>query len=148
MSAYGSDFNYDFHVSFTKDEVAAGQLDYNYGMREFASEEAPGASVFYKDGTGTVFHTYSGYARGLDMLIGAYNYFDLVPKGRDEDGLAFTMAWVRHHDRYGGQVSQSNIKPLQGRGSGRSSDAAFSKAGSLFLSQCRKVRSDPDARLL
>jgi predicted dithiol-disulfide oxidoreductase (DUF899 family) len=56
--------------------------------------------VFYKDGTGDVFHTYSSYARGLDILVGTYNYLDLVPKGRDEDGLAFTMAWVRHHDRY------------------------------------------------
>jgi predicted dithiol-disulfide oxidoreductase (DUF899 family) len=70
-------------------------------MREFGTEEAPGTSVFYKDETGDIFHTYSSYARGNDMLIGAYNYLDLVPKGRDEDALAFTMAWVRHHDRYG-----------------------------------------------
>ena len=92
-------------------------MEYNYEKREFSMEEAPGASVFYKDGAGDVFHTYSSYARGLDMLIGAYNYFDLMRKGRDEDGLAFTMAWVRHHDGYGGQALQSSIKPLRDRGS-------------------------------
>jgi predicted dithiol-disulfide oxidoreductase (DUF899 family) len=101
VSSYENDFNYSYHVSFTKDEMAKGKVYYNYAMTEFGSEEAPGISVFYKDGTGDVFHTYSAYARGGDILIGAYNYLDLVPKGRDEDSLAFTMAWVRHHDRYG-----------------------------------------------
>jgi predicted dithiol-disulfide oxidoreductase (DUF899 family) len=71
-----------------------------YAETEFPSEEAPGAIVFYKDGTGAVFHTYSSYARGLDILVGAYNFLDLAPKGRDEDGLKFTMAWIRHHDKY------------------------------------------------
>jgi predicted dithiol-disulfide oxidoreductase (DUF899 family) len=69
-------------------------------MAPFPSEEGPGASVFYKDRNGDIFHTYSTYGRGLDILVGAYNFLDLAPKGRDEDGLAFTMAWVRHHDRY------------------------------------------------
>jgi len=101
VSSYGNDFNRDYHVSFTKDEMAKGKVYYNYEMQEFGAEEAPGASVFYKDATGEVFHTYSTYARGGDILLGAYNYLDLTPKGRDEDGLAFTMAWVRHHDRYG-----------------------------------------------
>jgi predicted dithiol-disulfide oxidoreductase (DUF899 family) len=96
-------------VSFTKDEMAKGAVDYNFDAREFPSEEAPGISVFYKDERGEVFHTYSSYARGLDLLVGAYNYLDLAPKGRDEDALVFTMAWVRHHDRYG-----------DGTGSGRS----------------------------
>ncbi len=100
VSSYGNDFNHDYHVSFTKDEMAKGKVYYNYTMQEFGSEEAPGASVFYKDATGDVFHTYSSYARGLDILVGAYNYLDLAPKGRDEDALAFTMAWVRHHDKY------------------------------------------------
>jgi predicted dithiol-disulfide oxidoreductase (DUF899 family) len=101
VSSYGSDFNSDYHVSFTKDDLAKGKTYYNYDLRESQSEgEAPGTSVFYKDGTGNIFHTYSAYARGLDMLVGAYNYLDLVPKGRDEDGLPFTMDWVRHHDRY------------------------------------------------
>jgi predicted dithiol-disulfide oxidoreductase (DUF899 family) len=101
VSSYGSDFNADHHVSFTTDEMARGKVEYNYEMTEFPSEEAPGISAFYKDGDGTVFHTYSAYARGLDMLVGAYNVLDLAPKGRDEAGLPWTMAWVRHHDRYG-----------------------------------------------
>jgi predicted dithiol-disulfide oxidoreductase (DUF899 family) len=100
VSSFGNDFNRDYHVSFTKDEMASGNVAYNYSMTEFPSEEAPGASVFYKDATGNIFHTYSSYGRGLDILLGAYNFLDLAPKGRDEDGLAFTMSWVRHHDRY------------------------------------------------
>jgi predicted dithiol-disulfide oxidoreductase (DUF899 family) len=100
VSSNGSDFNFDYHVSFTKDELAKGAVGYNYSAAKFPRDEAPGISVFYKSADGDVFHTYSSYARGLDTLIGAYNYLDLVPKGRDEDGLAFSMAWVRHHDRY------------------------------------------------
>jgi len=100
VSSYANDFNYDYHVSFTKEEQAKGQVYYNYGMQTFPSEEGPGTSVFYKDGAGHTFHTYSSFGRGLDMLIGAYNWLDLVPKGRDEGGLAHTMAWVRHHDKY------------------------------------------------
>jgi predicted dithiol-disulfide oxidoreductase (DUF899 family) len=101
VSSYGSEFNHDYQVSFTKDEMAKGKVYYNYEMQPFGAEEGPGASVFYKDAAGTIFHTYSTYARGLDILVGAYTFLDLVPKGRDEDGLTFTMAWVRHHDRYG-----------------------------------------------
>jgi predicted dithiol-disulfide oxidoreductase (DUF899 family) len=101
VSSYENDFNRDYHVSFTDDEMAQGEVYYNYGMEQFPSEEAPGISVFYKDPDGAVFHTYSAYARGLDMLVGAYNYLDLAPKGRDEAALPWTMAWVRHHDRYG-----------------------------------------------
>jgi len=101
VSSYGNDFNFDYHVSFTKDEMAKGKVYYNYDKNEFPSDEGPGTSVFYKDGTGDIFHTYSAYARGLDMLVGAYNYLDLVPKGRDEAELPWTMAWVRHHDKYG-----------------------------------------------
>ncbi len=101
ISSHGNDFNFDYHVSFTKQEMAKGKVYYNYEMEEFGSEEAPGVSVFHKDATGGIFHTYSAYARGLDLLVGAYNYLDLVPKGRDEAGLPWTMAWVRHHDKYG-----------------------------------------------
>ena len=101
VSSFGSDFNHDYHVSFTPDEMAKGPVYYNYQDQKFGSEEAPGASVFYRDGDGHIFHTYSSYGRGLDILIGAYNFLDLVPKGRDEDKLDYTMAWVRHHDRYG-----------------------------------------------
>ena len=98
VSSYGTDFNFDYRVSFTKDEMSRGEVDYNYGLQKFPSEEAPGASVFYKDAAGEVFHTYSCYARGLDILVGTYNFLDLVPRGRDEG--TNTMAWVRHHDRY------------------------------------------------
>jgi predicted dithiol-disulfide oxidoreductase (DUF899 family) len=99
VSSYGSDFNYDFHVSFTKDQLAQGKVEYNYDTVE-GYDELPGLSVFYRDENGAVFHTYSAYARGLDMLVGAYNYLDLAPKGRDEADLPSTMEWVRHHDRY------------------------------------------------
>ena len=101
VSSHGNSFNHDYHVSFTPDEMAKGPVYYNYQSQKFPSEEAPGASVFYRDGDGHIFHTYSAYGRGLDILIGAYNFLDLVPKGRDEDKLDYTMAWVRHHDRYG-----------------------------------------------
>lgn len=101
VSSFGSDFNFDYHVSFSKDEKAKGKVEYNYRLMEFPSEEAPGASVFYKNEDGEIFHTYSTYTRGLDILIGTYNFLDLTPKGRDEDGmLPHAMAWVRHHDRY------------------------------------------------
>jgi predicted dithiol-disulfide oxidoreductase (DUF899 family) len=99
VSSFGSEFNFDFHVSFTKDELATGKVDYNYDMAE-GHDELPGASVFYKDPGGAVFHTYSAYARGLDILIGAYNWLDLTPKGRDEGDLPWSMAWVRRHDEY------------------------------------------------
>ena len=100
VSSHGNDFNRDYHVSFTKDEIAKGAMEYNYQIQRFPSEEAHGASVFVKDSSGEVFHTYSAYARGIDLLNTAYNFLDLVPKGRDEEELEFTQAWVRHHDRY------------------------------------------------
>ncbi len=102
VSAFGTEFNYDYGVSFTPEQRAQGKVLYNYSMTEFPSEEGPGASVFSKDESGEIYHTYSAYARGLDILVGTYNFLDLVPKGRDEDGLGFSMAWVRHHDKYEG----------------------------------------------
>ena len=99
VSAHGTDFNHDFHVSFTDEEVAKGEVYYNYGMQEFPSEEAPGLSVFARS-RDQIYHTYSTYGRGLDVLIGTYNILDLVPKGRDEDS-EMTMSWVRYHDSYG-----------------------------------------------
>jgi predicted dithiol-disulfide oxidoreductase (DUF899 family) len=102
VSSFGTDFNHDFHVSFTPEEKASGKVAYNYSMAEFPSEEAPGLSAFAKDETGAVFHTYSAYARGLDILVGAYNFLDMAPKGRDEDALPWSMAWVRRHDEYAG----------------------------------------------
>jgi predicted dithiol-disulfide oxidoreductase (DUF899 family) len=100
VSSFGNDFNFDYHVSASPQEKASGEAFYNYELTTFPSEERPGASVFYKNAAGDVFHTYSSYGRGLDMLIGAYQFLDLAPKGRDEAGLAWSMAWVRHHDRY------------------------------------------------
>jgi predicted dithiol-disulfide oxidoreductase (DUF899 family) len=99
VSSHGSDFNYDFHVSFTPEEKAGGEVEYNYVKGGFPSEEAPGLSAFVKDGN-AVFHTYSTYGRGLDIIIGAYNMLDLAPKGRNEGGLPWSMAWVRRHDEY------------------------------------------------
>ena len=98
VSSFGSDFNFDYGVSFAGDS----KRSYNYGtFDEFPSEEGPGASVFYKDAEGQIFHTYSTYGRGLDILLTTYNYLDLTPKGRDEEGMVpHAMAWVRHHDRY------------------------------------------------
>jgi predicted dithiol-disulfide oxidoreductase (DUF899 family) len=100
VSAHGSDFNYEFGVSFTPEEVANGKLDYNYGTWPFAGQEWPGISVFYKDEAGQIFHTYSTYGRGVEVMMGTYNMLDLTPKGRDERDVDNKMEWVRHHDRY------------------------------------------------
>jgi predicted dithiol-disulfide oxidoreductase (DUF899 family) len=101
VSSGGTDFNRDDQVAFTPEELAKKQVFYNYAMRSFPMPEAVGISVFCRDTDGQVFHTYSCYSRGVDMLNGAYHYLDLVPKGRDEHGLPYTQAWVRHHDKYG-----------------------------------------------
>jgi len=100
VSSNGSEFNYDFDVSFTPEDQAEGEIYYNYGKRPFPAEEAPGISVFYKDDAGDVFHTYSTYGRGVEVMMGTYNLLDLTPKGRDEHNPAHTMDWVRHHDSY------------------------------------------------
>ncbi|CAM3765712.1 DUF899 domain-containing protein [Roseateles saccharophilus] len=100
VSSHGNDFNRDFHVSFTPEERARGEVFYNFHMTAFPLEEAPGVSVFSRDDTGQVFHTYSTFGRGVEVMMGTYNLVDLTPRGRDEDGLEYTMAWVRHHDRY------------------------------------------------
>ncbi len=103
VSSFGTDFNHDYQVSASDQEKAAGgEVLYNYEMTTFPSEERPGASVFYKDQAGQIFHTYSTYGRGLDMFLGAYHFLDITPKGRNEDGLRFSMAWVRRHDEYEG----------------------------------------------
>jgi predicted dithiol-disulfide oxidoreductase (DUF899 family) len=100
VSSHGSDFNYDFNVSFTPEEQAKREVYYNYGTQPFESQEMPGISVFYKDDTGDVFHTYSTYGRGVEVMMGTYNLLDLTPKGRDEKDVPYKMEWVRHHDRY------------------------------------------------
>jgi predicted dithiol-disulfide oxidoreductase (DUF899 family) len=101
VSSYGSDFNYDYRVSFTQEEMANGKFDYNYGLNGFPSEEATGTSVFYKDSENNVFHAYSSYARAAEGMLIPYHFLDIVPKGRDEeDFLPDAMAWVRYHDSY------------------------------------------------
>lgn len=108
VSSYGSDFNYDFHVSFKPDDIEKGEVYYNYELRKIGIEELSGRSVFYKDANGDVFHTYSSYGRGGDLMLGTYNILDLMPKGRNETGPNHNLTdWVRHHDRYdsGGHVA-------------------------------------------
>jgi predicted dithiol-disulfide oxidoreductase (DUF899 family) len=96
LSSNETDFNYDFNVSFTKDDIEKGTAVYNYREGNADREDLHGISVFYKDPGGNVFHTYSAYSRGIDLLNGAYNYLDLVAKGRNESD----PGWVRHHDKY------------------------------------------------
>lgn len=100
VSSFGSDFNYDYNVSFTPEVIAKGKVFYNFRMCDAQSEEMSGISVFYKDANGDLFHTYSTYGRGDELLSTMYMYLDLVPKGRDEAGLPYPSAWIRHHDRY------------------------------------------------
>jgi predicted dithiol-disulfide oxidoreductase (DUF899 family) len=111
VSSFGTDFNHDFHVSFTKENLAQGEVNYNFKMQEFPSEEAPGMSVFYKNATGDILHTYSTYGRGVEQLMGTYRILDLMPNGRHEDGLAFPMEWVRYHDKYGTNEFADADKP-------------------------------------
>jgi predicted dithiol-disulfide oxidoreductase (DUF899 family) len=100
VSSYGSDFNFDYHVSFTPEQIVEGKAYYNYAVRPIDVSDEQGISVFYRNQKGEVFHTYSCHGRGIDMVNGAYQFLDLVPKGRDEDGLDFSMEWVRRHDQY------------------------------------------------
>lgn len=100
VSSHESDFNYDFHVSFTPEETAKGEIHYNYGKWPYAFEEWPGLSAFIKNDRGEVFHTYSTYGRGVDAMMGTYRLLDLMPKGRDEKDVPNKMEWVRHHDLY------------------------------------------------
>lgn len=111
VSSNANDFNHDFNVYFTDAEMAKGEVYYNYTMQPFPSQEAPGVSIFYKNADGDIFHTYSTFGRGLDAVVGAYVLLDMVPKGRDEDHLGFSMEWVRHHDRYGTDEFADPNKP-------------------------------------
>lgn len=99
VSSNANRFNYDFCVSFTPEQVASGQIDYNFGGWPVAGEEWPGVSVFVKDDAGGVLHTYSTYGRGVEVMMGTYRMLDLTPRGRDE-GSGYTMEWVRYHDSY------------------------------------------------
>lgn len=100
VSSAPSRFNFDFHVSVTPEELARGRAVYNFEERAVTKEELPGASAFYKDDDGAVFHTYSTYSRGLDVLNGAYHWMDIAPMGRDEDDLPWPTAWVKRRDEY------------------------------------------------
>jgi predicted dithiol-disulfide oxidoreductase (DUF899 family) len=105
VSSNQNDFNFDFGVSFTPEEKVTNEVSYNYGRQPFESDELPGISVFYKDDAGTVFHTYSTYGRGVEVMMGTYRLLDLTPKGRDERDVPNKMEWVRHHDRYAPQAT-------------------------------------------
>jgi len=100
VSAHGSDFNFDFHVSFTEQELKTGKVYYNYTRQSFPMEEAPGISVFARDAQGTIYHTYSTYGRGVEIIMSTYRLLDMVPKGRDEANDDYGMQWVRYHDEY------------------------------------------------
>jgi len=101
LSSGASNFNYDFHASFLPGESPTGEIFHNYQWRKSSMTDHAGISVFYRDADGAVFHTYSCYSRGVDMMNAGYHYLDLVPKGRDEDGLPYNQAWVRERDKYG-----------------------------------------------
>jgi predicted dithiol-disulfide oxidoreductase (DUF899 family) len=101
VSSFASDFNYDFDVSFRLEDRENGKVYYNYEWCDIDSDHLPGISVYYKDATGDLFHTYSTFARGDELLSSAHMYLDLVPKGRDEADLSYPSTWWRHHDRYG-----------------------------------------------
>jgi predicted dithiol-disulfide oxidoreductase (DUF899 family) len=109
VSSHANDFNYDYHVSFTKEEMAKGKVYYNYGMIDAGIEELPGLSVFYKDEAGNIFHTYSAYARGTEALLTTYSILDLTPKGRNETGPHHNLGdWVKRHDEYDGAKSAAS----------------------------------------
>jgi predicted dithiol-disulfide oxidoreductase (DUF899 family) len=122
VSSFGNDFNRDYHVSFTPEEMAQGTMEYNYGNQGFPADEAHGVSVFLRtpgNSGGEIFHTYSAYARGAEELLGVYSYLDLTPKGRDEADLPFPMAWIKHHDRYEGEAPKPMPRQPRPRGAAR-----------------------------
>ncbi|MHA4867669.1 DUF899 domain-containing protein [Duganella sp. PWIR1] len=100
VSSGESDFNYDFHVSFTPEEIGTGEVYYNYKQQPFPHPDAPGVSVFFKDDDGQIYLSYSTFGRGVEVMMHTYNVLDLTPLGRNEDELSYPMEWVRHHDRY------------------------------------------------
>ena len=101
VSSYGSDFNFDYNVSFTEADKARGKAFYNFQEMDYAIDELAGTSVFYKDEAGDLFHTYSAFARGSEQIGGVYGMLDVTPKGRNEPPGGNLTAWVRRHDEYG-----------------------------------------------
>jgi len=126
VSSQASDFNRDFGVSFTPQELARGEVDYNYVRQPFPLEEAPGISLFCRDDAGSVFHTYSTYGRGVEAMMGAYHLLDLAPLGRDEHGQG--MAWLRHHDRYEAAPAAPGASPATAATTAPAAAAAGSAA--------------------
>jgi predicted dithiol-disulfide oxidoreductase (DUF899 family) len=108
VSSYDSDFNFDYHVSFTDEEMASDKVYYNYGLQKFPGNEAPGVSVFFKDEAGDIYHSYSTFTRGLDILLNTYNMLDMTPKGRNEKT---GMDFLRYHDEYPDQKTDITTKP-------------------------------------
>ena len=115
------------------------KISYNYDMTEFPSEEAPGASVFYKNKDGEIFHSYSSFGRGWTLMLGAYNYLDITPKGRDEDNLVFSMSWVRHHDRYDDNYAVDAKQTYVAPGKSESSCCSGRTTNKLHHSSMRRV---------
>jgi predicted dithiol-disulfide oxidoreductase (DUF899 family) len=105
VSSFDSDFNYDFNVSFTPEQIASGEVYYNFATRPFQSDEMSGRSVFYRDAAGDIFHTYSAFARGGELFLGTYAYLDITPIGRNETINGNLTDWVQRHDRYGDKCS-------------------------------------------
>jgi predicted dithiol-disulfide oxidoreductase (DUF899 family) len=137
VSSYESDFNFDYHVSFRPEELATGEVYYNYRPTRASIEELSGLSVFYKNEKGEIFHTYSSYGRGHEEVLGAYMYLDITPKGRNENGPHFNLGdWVRHHDKYdaGGYVDATGgyIEPV--------STSALSGRSRRTRRECRRPR--------
>jgi predicted dithiol-disulfide oxidoreductase (DUF899 family) len=111
VSSNATDFNFDYGVSFTPAQQVTNEVTYNYAKQPFECEDMPGISVFFKDDAGNVFHTYSTYRRGVEVMMGTYNLLDLTPKGRDERDTPYKMEWVRHHDRYEPQPPKAEACP-------------------------------------
>jgi predicted dithiol-disulfide oxidoreductase (DUF899 family) len=107
VSSHGSDFNYDYNVSFTEADKARGKVFYNFEETDYAIDELPGYSVFYKDEAGDIFHTYSTFARGTELVGGVYGFLDVTPKGRNEPPGGNLTSWVRRHDEYGEKAGDS-----------------------------------------
>lgn len=109
VSSYRNDFNFDYHVSFRKEDAVNGQVYYNYNMIDYAGEELPGVSVFVKDEQGHIYHTYSAFTRGTEFISSTFSYLDITPKGRNETGPDFSLTdWVRHHDKYDNAQGKSS----------------------------------------
>ncbi|MEM5345492.1 DUF899 domain-containing protein [Paraburkholderia azotifigens] len=125
VSSFGSDFNFDFNVSFTREQEAAGKVEYNFETQDYACDELPGMSVFYRNDKGEIFRTFASFARGGEPLIGTYTLLDYLPKGRDEDENKM-MGWLRRHDSYEDGATGATLTE-NGQGAGACCDEAAQK---------------------